>query len=415
MGPITLFDKSFLQSLSVDEAVWFNHFFLVNVCPLFFVETLADLDKSVRDGRTPEQEVGIIADKFPDGGVPCGHHRTQCIGELVGHAVPLTGQIPIAGGRPVESSGGRAAVFEQSPEADAVLRWQQRDFLEIEHQYAATWRRQLAVLDVKQAGEIVRSLSIDIAKSKTLNQAKGLAATVFSGRKKPFELLSLALAFLAVPREWHRKILKHWINSGKPALVDHAPYTAHVMEVEVFFQIALASNLISSERASNRVDVAYLYYLPFCMMFVSSDRLHRNCAPLFLRPDQEFAWGLDLKANLGEINEYYLQLPESIRERGLHAFADAPPNIGNQLVYNLWERLLPNWKRGDREPLVETRPPPPSAAEVMKLANAPGIDTSGGGRNSGELDQVVIKHLVHRKKGSWYQIPRAAAIQDDTH
>lgn len=30
MGPIVLFDKSFLQALSVDEAVWFDHFFLAN-------------------------------------------------------------------------------------------------------------------------------------------------------------------------------------------------------------------------------------------------------------------------------------------------------------------------------------------------------------------------------------------------
>lgn len=66
MGPITLFDKSFLQSLSVDESVWFDHFFTTNICPLFYVETLADLHKEVRPGRTPEQEVGIIADKFPE-------------------------------------------------------------------------------------------------------------------------------------------------------------------------------------------------------------------------------------------------------------------------------------------------------------------------------------------------------------
>ena len=36
MGPITLFDKSFLQAISLDEAVWFDRF----VCPVFYVETL---------------------------------------------------------------------------------------------------------------------------------------------------------------------------------------------------------------------------------------------------------------------------------------------------------------------------------------------------------------------------------------
>ncbi len=75
MGPIALFDKSFIQSLSLDEAVLFDDFFLPVICPLFYVETLADLEKHVREGRTPEQEVGIIADKVPEmGGYPCAYH-----------------------------------------------------------------------------------------------------------------------------------------------------------------------------------------------------------------------------------------------------------------------------------------------------------------------------------------------------
>ena len=46
MGPITLFDKSFLQSLKIDESVWFDHFFLTNVCPLFYGETLGGLGEN---------------------------------------------------------------------------------------------------------------------------------------------------------------------------------------------------------------------------------------------------------------------------------------------------------------------------------------------------------------------------------
>lgn len=61
MGPIALFDKSFIQSLLLDEAVFFDRFFLAVICPVFYVETLADLEKNIRKGRTPEQEVGIIA------------------------------------------------------------------------------------------------------------------------------------------------------------------------------------------------------------------------------------------------------------------------------------------------------------------------------------------------------------------
>jgi hypothetical protein len=47
IGPILLFDKSILQSLSLDEAVWLDTFYYPNITPLFFVETLGDLEKDV--------------------------------------------------------------------------------------------------------------------------------------------------------------------------------------------------------------------------------------------------------------------------------------------------------------------------------------------------------------------------------
>lgn len=39
----TLFGKSFSQALSLDESVWFDHFYKLVVCPIFYVETLAGL------------------------------------------------------------------------------------------------------------------------------------------------------------------------------------------------------------------------------------------------------------------------------------------------------------------------------------------------------------------------------------
>jgi hypothetical protein len=129
VGPITLFDKSFLQSLSLDESVWFDHFFLTNVAPIFYVETLADLNKSAGKGRSPEQEVRIIAEKFPDmHGMPCSHHTDLCISDLLGNPVPMTGQIPMSGGRLVKHGGKPGAVFQESQESQAFSRWQKMSF-----------------------------------------------------------------------------------------------------------------------------------------------------------------------------------------------------------------------------------------------------------------------------------------------
>lgn len=112
---MALFDKSFLQSLSVNESVFFDHFFTTVICPIFYIETLADLEKRVRDGRTPEQEVGIIADKVPEmSGWPCAYHGDLGAADLFGRYVPLTGQVPTSGGRPVRVDGKSGFVYRES-------------------------------------------------------------------------------------------------------------------------------------------------------------------------------------------------------------------------------------------------------------------------------------------------------------
>src|SRR5580704_1418456 len=102
MGPSVCFDKSFLQSLTVDESTWFDQYFIPVITPLFFVETLADLEKNVGPERSAEDEVRAIADKTPEmSGAPQVHHRTLCISELCGERVLMDGRPKIAGSKNV--------------------------------------------------------------------------------------------------------------------------------------------------------------------------------------------------------------------------------------------------------------------------------------------------------------------------
>src|SRR5580700_8891139 len=102
-GPILIFDKSALQALSADEAVWLDNFFNSNITPLFFIETLADLEKEVSGGRPPEEVVRDSALKAPDMQAnPNAHHLWLIEGELYGlHAVPMDGRSVLTGGKPV--------------------------------------------------------------------------------------------------------------------------------------------------------------------------------------------------------------------------------------------------------------------------------------------------------------------------
>ena len=112
----TLFDKSFLQSLSVDESVWFDRHFTPVVCPVFYAETLADLALTPNDPAFAEREVSKIADKFPQmSGSPCASHFTMIVGDLLGKAAPMNGRVPVPGGRHIKSGERRGSGDNCSP------------------------------------------------------------------------------------------------------------------------------------------------------------------------------------------------------------------------------------------------------------------------------------------------------------
>lgn len=290
------------------------------VCPVFYVETLGNLAKEPSKRGPPEVIVRDIANKFPEwAGSPCGFHVDMAISDLLGHHIELRHQIPRPGARPVKSG----FVFDQTPEEEAFQRWQKGAFHDVERLAAAVWRKALGELDLAAVGREMRALGFTPKACKSLADAKAIADALVNGTEKPFARPALAIQFFHIPQHLHPAIAAAWQNSGKRTLPEFAPYAAYALTAEIFFQVALGAGLIGGERPSNRTDIAYLFYLPFSMVFVSSDDLHRRTAPLFMRPDQAFVWGIDLKPALRTINEHFLQLPEQEREKGISAFAAA--------------------------------------------------------------------------------------------
>lgn len=235
MGPIALFDKSFLQSISVDESVWFDHFFMPMICPIFYVETLGNLAKQPTKLGPPEAIVRGIANKFPEwGGSPCGFHFNLAINDLLGNHIGLHHQIPRPGGRPVKLG----TVFDQTPEEEAFRRWQNGEFHEVERLAAATWRKALGELDLLAVGREMRSLGFTQKVCKTLQDAKAIADALVNGVDHPYARLALAIQFFGVPQHLHEPVAEAWKTAGKRTLPEFAPYAAYALTVEIFFQVA---------------------------------------------------------------------------------------------------------------------------------------------------------------------------------
>lgn len=409
-GPNILFDKSFLQSLSLDESVLFDHFFHALICPMFFVETLADLEKAVRQGRTPEQEVGIIADKVPEmSSFPNVHHTSLGIANLMGQDVTMDGRVVVAGGRPVKVEGQRGVVYDQSPEAEAFSRWQKRDFLHIERHIARTWRQVLADTDLTTLAAGMRAMGIDAQTCKNLSEARDVAEAFLNRTENVPDQIKLARIILGAPVLCETLALQAWQARGRLSLAAYAPYVAHMMAVELFFQVALAANLIGTERRSNRVDIAYLFYLPFCQVFVSSDNLHRRCARHFLRKDQSFIWGIELKERLKQLVVYYAALPEHEKEQGLLQFAPTPlRDDPNCLVAQLWDRhMSPSWRnlhqsKRSREEMQD----PELVARLNRFRNAPALPPGEVDFEPEEAELVSLQRSIHKRRGSFWQVPK---------
>ena len=406
-GPILIFDKSSLESLNLDEAVLLDNFYLSNITPLFFVECLADLEKAIRSRSTPEQLVGSLADRTPEAqSCPSVHHMSILDFELQGkfdmkkvHFRPM-----MAGGRPTRLGGEKGVVFQQSPEAEALQRWTKREFLDLERQIAKQWRQALSGINFSDMITIVRSGTGPWRKPKDLKDAKYLADTIIDHLDQEW-LLRFGLALLGIPQATET-VIAHWREQRRPPLREHLPYFIFLLTINIFFCLVLPTELLRNVKSSHQIDLAYLYYLPFCTVFTSKDRFHAQTVPLFLDPFQTFVHGDDLKKELQRLDVHYSTLSEDERKEGLITFASTPPADNTFLTTQLWDKYLPGWRAIKAEPKPE-RDPQADKELLEKLKQRAEAPTTHEEHEIDTLDYLTIHRNVRLRKGKYQRFSEA--------
>lgn len=412
MGPIIIFDKSALEALSPDESVWLGQLYISNITPLFFVETLADLEKKVRAGRTPEDVVGSLAYRTPDiGSQPNTYHTRLIVGELLGGA-PVeiaTGQVIVSHGRSVELGGSRGVVLDRPEEMEAFERWRRGGFLELERTAAKGWRQALSGVDLDEVYRTFRPLLAGAQKPTTLAEVKLLAEAILH-KTTDAESFQKFLSLLDIAPDHVGGIADRWERAGRPPIQDFAPYSWHVALVDLTFRLSIAADLIGRGRPSHVIDVAYLYYLPFCMVFASGDRLHQSLAPLFLRDDQSFVTAAELKADLAALDAHFSDLPEEVKSEGTMSFAVYPPESTEFLTTRLWDRHLPAWREHhDRQ---EDEPLDPElerqlVERIRELTEGTAPSEAARAAATEITDCMVVEYRVPPKKGKWIRFKPA--------
>jgi hypothetical protein len=384
-----------------------------NITPLFYVETLADLDKEVKAGKTPEQVVGMLASKTPFHAVPNVYHRTILLSELAGNPVEMDGRPILGGGTPKRTSEGTTSIhFDEFPEAAALNRWQSSEFSDIERAVAKDWRRQLTSQDHEAKTAQLRNIFPTGLKISTLEDLKSRIDEFATGDYR--QLIELAMDVLDVPSVGRPKVIARWEAAGSPPLLDFAPYATHVFKIDALLYLGIDRGFISGDRPSNVADIAYLYYLPFAMVFTSGDKLHARTVPLFLRSDQSYLPADEMKAALRELDSYFDGFPDEVKSLGVMQFSGYPPHHIDNVVTRLWDKhMRPDWRDIAKEGEEEHSKPRDKKLDAefvkqIKEEQAKGVPLEGSEAiiSTDDVDQVFITRRMPVHRGKWRMVSR---------
>jgi hypothetical protein len=244
-----------------------------------------------------------------------------------------------------------------------------------------------------------------MGKPKTLSEVKTLADAHIDGSPQDGSL-KFGLNLLGMPEPAQTQIIERWKKSGSPHVRDFAPYFRHLYGVDLFFSLAIASDQISRVRpkgkADNKVDIAYLYYLPFCHVFASNDNLHKRVVPLFLREDQSFVDAAELKADLQKLDAHYWALSDEVKNSGFYKFAKHPPLDSSFLVTQLWDKRGIEWRKLAVEPAPAERLKDTKIIDELNRITEAAKSTDPNERLSIEEAKFMqISRSVARRKGKW--------------
>ena len=402
---MTIFDKSFIHSITAEEAVVFDQHFMSNLTPLFFVEVLADLEKA--NLQHPEDRVKLVqtlAGKTPSfHSYPNVHHSQIVLNELMGRPTEIRGVPIVGGGRRVQSKEGLGTVFEPSPEMKAAQRWHNGEFGDEEYAVARAWREQLRRapdhFDQTVQGSGSRFSFRD------LSAVKATADSMVHRDGWRLPMLKQMLEVFDVPSQNRPEIIERWKAEGGPPLRKFLPFATHVLTVDLFRILGMSSGHIDPDKTSNYADIAYFYYLPFCQIFVSCDKLHRRCASLFLTQKQQFVWGHDLRPHLSQLVEQYLADPQ-LEDVGLIGLAGKKIFDGDSFIGALQRSFRSGQVRiaGSGTPKLSKESERQLVERLKAAAEAPPPDT---GVDLEQEDQMMtIKRSLRMKLGRFPLMPK---------
>jgi hypothetical protein len=258
----------------------------------------------------------------------------------------MRGDPVIAGGIPVTTKNGeRGMFFDATPEQIALLRWGSGDFNDSDRLEAETWRGMVPKIDVDSYADKLDKYYIVIPRAEDFHDLGASVDHLINTSSLQEPLLNFLLVECGVPDLVRSLALFVWSLAGRPPIKEYSPYAHHCIRVLLVFIGGIRNKLITN-RASNRLDLEYCYYLPFCMGFVSRDLLHKGLSDALLSQDQDFINVDELKSDLRRLDDEWEQMSDAQRRERKARFGDYPPDRPDSIVARLWKKHMPPWHPG---------------------------------------------------------------------
>ena len=340
MGPTIILDKSAVEAIG-DRALHVqSEYFYTVITPILVWEICGDIEKA-RAGKCDRAKVRALAKKAnPFDSIVTTEWRKLCVGELSGYRLDNFGrrQAMIDGVHKVPlPSGGHGLVIDQQPEADALLRWAYGDWTESDTEYSRVWRRASRGFDFdrikRRYGPARQSESDDDLR---MNVDKMLGDPSLQ-----YHLINLLVEEITSNPEERSRLLKRWKGTQSLAWQADAAFSRHCIRTFLTFYIGVGSGRIGT-KATNRVDVEYLLYLPFANIFVSGDEgTHGRLAPLLIARDQIFVRAAEFRAALQEEADRVASLRALEPPPDPDAFEPPESSLIRELWIRAWGKFRP--------------------------------------------------------------------------
>lgn len=302
----------------------------------------------------------------------------------------------------MQSSQGLGTIFDHPPEMRAAEQWQSGIFGPEEYELARQWRAML-----RQAPEGMSGFTNGSANRFTfrdLTAVKAFAEQTIDADGKRYQTLRMSLEVVGIAKKLWPTVITRWKELGGPPLAQFAPYTRHTLVVDLFRILAMASGLINPNKTLNFADIAYLYYLPFCQIFVSNDKLHRQCAQLFLGPQQQFVWGSDLRPHLAQLATEYLNDP-ALSELGLIGISERKKFSADSYIGSLMVKAGVRLEK-ETENLAHQLSPKATKALIEHLKAAVNAPAPSAEADLSQEDMhTSFKRYIPRMRGRFPMMP----------